>query len=61
LGQQGNFKFPRLETIHKNVASSESYHQLYRYCIRMQDRQQEKEKKIEETLNSVAYWIEEGM
>lgn len=61
LGQQGNFKFPRLETIHKNVASSESYHQICRYCIRLRDRQQEKEKKMEETLNSVAYWIEEGM
>lgn len=61
LGQQGNFKFPQLETIHKNMVVSENYHQLYRYCIRMQEKQQDKEEKIEESLNNVACWIEEGM
>ena len=61
LGQQGNFKFPQLETIHKNTVSSETYHQLYRYCIRTQETQQDKEGKIEESLDNIACWIEEGM
>lgn len=61
LGQMGNFKFSQLETVHKNVVVTETYHQLYRYCIRTQEKQQDKEKKIEETLNNVACWIEEGM
>lgn len=61
LGQQGNFKFPQLETVHKGIVVSETYHQLYRYCIRTQEKQQDKEKKLEESLNNVACWIEEGM
>ncbi|MCI8517727.1 MAG: hypothetical protein HFG75_12835 [Hungatella sp.] len=61
LGQQGNFKFPQLETIHKDFVSSESYHQLYRYCIRTQEKDREKEEKLEETLRNIADWIEEGM
>ena len=61
LGQQGNFRFPQLATVHKNVVVAETYHQLYRYCIRTQKKQQDKEEKMEETLNNVACWIEEGM
>lgn len=61
LGQQGNFRFPQLATVHKNVVVAETYHQLYRYCIRTQEKQQDKEEKMEETLNNVACWIEEGM
>lgn len=61
LGQQGIFKFPQVETIHKNVVVSETYHQLYRYCIRTLDKQQRKEEKLEESLNNIACWIEEGM
>lgn len=61
LGQQGNFKFPQLETVHKNYVTSEKYHQLYRYCIRIQDKEREKEEKLEEILKNVACWIEEGM
>ncbi len=61
LGQQGNFSFPQLATVHKNVVVAETYHQLYRYCIRTQEKQQDKEEKMEETLNNVACWIEEGM
>lgn len=34
LGQQGNFKFPRLKTVHRDIVDAESYHQLYRYCIK---------------------------
>ena len=61
LGQQGIFKFPQLETVHKNRVTSEAYHQIYRYCIRTKERQQDKEKKLEESLNNIACWIEEGM
>lgn len=61
LGQQGNFKFPQLETVHKDTVISETYHQLYRYCIRTQEKQQEKEEKFEKSLSDVACWIEEGM
>lgn len=60
LGQQGIYKFPQLETVHKNIVVSESYHQLYRYCIRTQEKQQEKEEKLEDVLNAIAYWIDEG-
>lgn len=61
LGQQGNFKFPQLETIHKNPVVPEAYHQLYRYCIRTTEKQQDKEKDVEESLKNVACWIEERM
>lgn len=61
LGQQGIFKFPQLETIHRNFVTSETYHQLYRYCIRTEEKEQIKEEKLEETLKNVACWIEEGM
>lgn len=61
LGQQGNFKFVQLKTVHRDSASSETYHQLYRYGIRLQEGEQGKEKKLEETLNSIACWIAEGM
>lgn len=61
LGQQGNFKFVQLKTIHKDYVSSESYHQLYRYCIRIQEEDQSKEMNMEETLKNIACWIEEGM
>lgn len=61
LGQQGIFKFPQLETVHRDIVVTETYHQLYRYCIRTQEKQQDKEEKMEESLNSVAGWIEEGM
>lgn len=61
LGQQGNFKFPQLETVHKNIVSSESYHQLYRYCIITRKNQFDNEKKMEDSLYSIACWIKEGM
>lgn len=61
LGQQGNFKFPQLETVHGNFVSSETYHQLYRYCIRTKERDQSREDQLEETLRNVACWIGEGM
>lgn len=61
LGQTGNFKFPLLETVHKGLVSSETYHQLYRYCIRMQEKETAKGDNLEETLKNIASWIEEGM
>ena len=61
LGQQGNFKFPQLETVHRNMVMSETYHQLYRYCIRINEKDQNKEERLEESLRNVACWIEEGM
>ena len=61
LGQQGNFKFPRLKTIHRDIADAESYHQLYRYCIKTQEKQSNEEEKAEDLLNDIACWIKEGM
>lgn len=61
-GQQGNFKFPRIETIHcDQQADSESYHQLYRYCIQPLEKERNKEEALENTLINVADWIEERM
>lgn len=61
LGQQGNFKFPRLKTAHKGIVDPETYHQFYRYCIKTQEKQLDKEEKIEASLNDIACWIKEGM
>lgn len=61
LGQQGNFKFPRLKTVHRDIVDTESYHQLYRYCIKTQEKQSEKELAIEDSLNDIACWIKERM
>lgn len=56
----GNFKFPQLKTLHQDYAGSDAYHQLYRYCIKLPLEEQAKEKQLEETLNNIACWIEEG-
>ena len=61
LGQQGNFKFPQLKTVHKGIVDSETYHQYYRYCIKTQEKQLDQEEKIEASLNDIACWIKEGM
>ena len=61
LGQQGNFRFPRLKTVHRDIVDAESYHQFYRYCIKIQEKQSDEEKKVEELLNDIACWIKEGM
>ena len=61
LGQQGNFKFPQIKTVHRDVVVTETYHQLYRYSIRTQEDERSKEEGLEETLKSIAVWIEEGM
>lgn len=61
LGQQGNFRFPRLKTVHKDIVDAESYHQFYRYCIKTYEKQLDKEEKVEDSLNDIACWIKEGM
>lgn len=61
LGQQGNFKFPRLKTVHRDIVDAESYHQFYRYCINTHENQSDKEGKVEDLLNNIACWIKEGM
>lgn len=61
LGQQGNFKFPRLKTVHRDIVDAESYHQFYRYCINAYEKQLDKEEKAEDVLNDIACWIKEGM
>ena len=61
LGQQGIFRFPQLESIHKDSVPTEAYHQLYRYCINLNERDRDKEEKLEETLKNVACWLGEGM
>ena len=61
LGQQGNFKFPRLKTVHRDIVDAESYHQFYRYCINAQENQSGNEEKVEASLNDIACWIREGM
>ena len=61
LGQQGNFKFPRLKTVHRDIVDAESFHQFYRYCIKSQEKQSDKEEKVEDSLNDIACWIKEGM
>ena len=61
LGQQGNFKFPQLETIHKDHVTSETYHQLYRYCVRTREKEEDKESVLEKTLKNLANWIGEGI
>lgn len=61
LGQQGNFKFPRLKTVHRDIVDAESYHQFYRYCINTNENQLDKEEKVEDSLNDIACWIKEGM
>ena len=61
LGQQGVFKFPQLLTIHNDSIIIENYHQLYRYCIRIKEKDKSVESVYEEELRKIANWIEEGM
>lgn len=62
LGQAGTFKFAQFYTIHHDTQiSSENYHQVCRYGIRIEDRDKEKENKYETELNKIAEWIREGI
>lgn len=59
LGQTGNFKFPAIKTNHKEVISTEDFHQLCRYGIEVIHGEEAKENKFEEELLKVAEWIGE--
>ncbi len=61
LGQEGIFKLPALKTIHSDLVPSEAYHQLYRYCIKIQEKGKDKEERLEDVLKDIASWIGEGM
>lgn len=60
LGQQGIFKFPKPKTIHNEIVSPQTYHQLYRYGIRTNESEENKERELENSLNDVLQWIKEG-
>ena len=59
LGQQGAFKFPQIKTVHHDSVSSENYHQLCRYCIRLKEEDQLQDKIFEDELRKIACWIAE--
>lgn len=61
LGQEGQFHFPEITTCHKDKISIEEYHQMKRYGIEADDRDTRDEDKLEEVLQQVADWIQEGM
>lgn len=61
LGQEGEFHFPEIATVHKDKISIEDYHQMQRYGIQTDDRDIKKEKQLEEVLQQIAVWIEEEM
>lgn len=61
LGQQGTFRFPHLTTVHRDSITTENYHQLYRYCVRLKEKDKNSESIYEDELRKVADWIEEGM
>lgn len=61
LGQLGSFKFPQLKSKHQDNITSDNYHQLCRYGIKIRDGDREKTEKYEEVLRKIAIWIEEGM
>lgn len=58
---QSRFHFPQIRTNHKDNVTSEDAHQMYRYGINVDDRDQDKLGKYEEVLSDVAEWIGEEM
>lgn len=61
LGQAGTFRFPQMETVYKDSVAIDSFHQLCRYCIQIQNSDREKENRYEEELQKLAEWIREGI
>lgn len=59
LGQEGEFHFSEISTVHKDKISIEDYHQMQRYGIKADDKDIEKEKQLEKVLQQIADWIEE--
>lgn len=60
LGQEGQFKFSQIRTVHKDIVNIETYHQMQRYGIK-EDANQQNSCKFEKTLKKVAEWIEEDI
>jgi len=61
LGQTGTFKFPQILTKHKDNITSENFHQLCRYGIKVVEKDKCKEENYEEELKKIANWIAEGI
>lgn len=59
LGQEGEFHFPEMATVHKDKISIGDYHQMQRYGIQADDRDIKKEEQLEKVLQKIAVWIEE--
>jgi len=61
LGQTGTFKFPQIVTNHNDNITSENFHQLCRYGIKVIEKDRSKEETYEEELKKIAEWIAEGI
>lgn len=59
LGQEGNFEFPRLKTIHSDNINVEEFHQMQRYGIAPDSNNISKTEDFEIVLRKIAEWIEE--
>lgn len=55
---QSRYRFPQMVTKHENSVDSETYHQLCRYGIKLQDTDIIKAELFEQELIKVANWIE---
>lgn len=61
LGQEGQFKFPQIKTVHKDDVTSEELHQMLRYGISADAKDNNKMDRFEDILLKVADWIGEDM
>lgn len=61
LGQTGTFRFPQIATAHRENITSDNFHELCRYGIRIKDSDKDKEEQYEIELKKIADWIREGM
>lgn len=59
LGCEGRFSFSHFKTIHKDYISIESYHQVCRYGIKIDDKDKKVYDKFEIELRKIAEWLEE--
>lgn len=59
LGQEGQFKFPQLKTKHKDHVTSEEFHQMQRYGVKPDEKDEKKTDEFEIILKQVAEWIGE--
>lgn len=56
---KSDYRFPKMSTQHGDSVNSETYHQLCRYGIKLQDRDINKAELYEKELLKVISWIEE--